>query len=46
MLQPPRKGRVKVCLFIVEALSTAWGHHPGTDGGKVVWARFTTPART
>ncbi|MEV5706544.1 ATP-binding protein [Actinoallomurus sp. NPDC052274] len=32
-------------LFIVEALSTAWGHHPGADGGKVVWARFTTPAR-
>ncbi|MCO5970896.1 ATP-binding protein [Actinoallomurus soli] len=29
-------------LFIVEALSTAWGHHPGADGGKVVWARFTT----
>lgn len=32
-------------LFIVAALSTAWGHHPGIDGGKVVWARFTTPTR-
>ncbi|MCO6007497.1 ATP-binding protein [Actinoallomurus purpureus] len=31
-------------LFIVAALATAWGHHPGTDGGKVVWARFATPA--
>lgn len=27
-------------LFIVAALSAAWGHHPGADGGKVVWARF------
>ena len=30
-------------LFIVAALSTAWGHHPAADGGKVVWARFATP---
>lgn len=29
-------------LFIVDALSTAWGHHPGADGGKVVWARFAS----
>lgn len=27
-------------LFIVDALSAAWGHHPGADGGKVVWARL------
>ena len=30
-------------LFIVDALSAAWGHHPGADGGKVVWARFAVP---
>lgn len=29
-------------LNIVEALSENWGHHIGSDGGKIVWAVFGT----
>ena len=30
-------------LLLIEALSSAWGHHPLPAGGKTVWARLSCP---